>query len=107
MDNGVKVVSRSAFIQQDAAPVSSYTIPAMADILVMYSTYDGIFFSFLLLSSFKFFIKSNRVLFMAESKLGIVVHRKSVQRVGTARQGEGSSDNTNVCQPEDGHAVSE
>lgn len=40
VDDGAKVVGRS-LIQKDASASGSYTIPVMADILVMYSTYEG------------------------------------------------------------------
>jgi len=41
VDDGVKVRSP---VQHDASPqASTYTIPVMADILVMYSTYDGFY----------------------------------------------------------------
>lgn len=42
MDAGVTISKASRFIQQDTTSASpSYTIPEMADILVMYSTYEG------------------------------------------------------------------
>lgn len=92
-------------VQQDAAAASTYTIPAMADILVMYSTYDGnLVLSKALagVSNYTF-----RVLLLEESKSRFVVHREFVQRTGRTCQKQRSGNDSDVCEQKNGHAVSE
>lgn len=41
LDHGVRVKQSRSIIQSDSRSEQTYTLPVMADILVMYSTVDG------------------------------------------------------------------